>query len=86
MQIKSLAHKLPAPALRRETMDMFSLFQATRESHMCSFIILIGWLSFYTSIVFTVGNIGIAGRSPLILFTPIHLGAFPSILHSFNPL
>ena len=54
----SLARQVPAPSMERETLETESLYHATNESYISSFIIAVpGYLTFWAFVLFTIANI-----------------------------
>jgi hypothetical protein len=58
-QMHALSRMVQAPLLRREAMDLGSLYHTTQESYVSSLIVVSAWIGMLTGLVFTVGNIGI---------------------------
>ena len=63
-QMSDLSDRITTPALRREVLELDSLFAATHESYVSSFIILFAFISLVTGIVFTIGNLLDLGGLP----------------------
>jgi hypothetical protein len=57
-QMKELSDHCKEPTLHREIVELRSLYHATKESYVCNLILIVSSISFFTGIVFTVGNIG----------------------------
>lgn len=57
-QMHNLKSQVPAPSMERETLETESLYHATNESYISSFIIAVpGYLTFWAFILFTIANI-----------------------------
>lgn len=57
-QMKSLWNLHQSPGLLRGAMELESLYYATLESSVMSFILCLSYLSIMSGVVFTIGNIG----------------------------
>merc|ERR1719491_2568562 len=63
VQTKALIEQLrrdDCGGLHRSTQDLTQFYHATRESYVASLIVVSGVVSFFTGIIFTIGNIGAA--------------------------
>jgi len=59
-QMRNLQSQVPAPSMQRETLETESLYHATNESYISSFIIAVpGYLTFWAFILFTIANIAV---------------------------
>ena len=57
-QMRNLQSQVPAPSMERETLETESLYHATNESYISSFIIAVpGYLTFWAFVLFTIANI-----------------------------
>lgn len=68
-QMQAVADIFPSPVLRREINEVESLYYATKESYVSSFIIVAATLSFLTGCALTIGNIGLAVNSDALWAT-----------------
>jgi len=68
-QTESLISQLPLSdkgGLNRSVQDLTQFYHATKESYVSSLIVVSGILSFFTAIIFTIGNIGAAASDNTI--------------------
>jgi len=61
-QMKDAYNAAPTPLLARAIIDVRMMYLATTESFFTSFVVISGYISLVTGIVFTVGNIGLANN------------------------
>lgn len=68
-QMKAVSDIFPSPVLKREINEVESLYYATKESYVSSFIIVAATCSFITGCALTIGNIGLAVNSDALWAT-----------------